>query len=426
MRAISRGAPSLPLGAAARRAPLPRSCALAQRRRAQPRPVLFGDLKYAPDFTHFDYVDPDAPKGGRIVMQTPQWGLQPEPQHLQHAEQLRAAGRRRRRHGADLRHADGRRDRRTDASTATWRASVEVPTTKRDPLLPRRGARFHDGSPLTAEDVAFSLETLKARATPLPTELPRYRARSPRRTTAHVLVRFAEGHRAAWRSSWPRCRSSPRPGGTAATSRPRTASRRSAPAPTRSASFALGRFIEYERVADYWAPTCRSCAAATISIVIRHDIYRDRAAAFEAFKKGEITFREEFTSRVWATRLQFPGAHGRASRSGGAAGRPPAGARAGSSTRGGRIRRSARREALASAFDFEWTTPTSCSALTSARSPSSRAPAEGGRPAGAAELALLEPLRDELPAGGLRRAVRAAALRRLGPRPQAAAGRRAS
>lgn len=34
---------------------------------------VFGDLKYGPDFTHFDYVNPDAPKGGRFIFQAPYW-----------------------------------------------------------------------------------------------------------------------------------------------------------------------------------------------------------------------------------------------------------------------------------------------------------------------------------------------------------------
>ena len=39
---------------------------------------IFGDLKYPPGFTHFDYVDPNAPKGGRMNFQPPNWVLQPE------------------------------------------------------------------------------------------------------------------------------------------------------------------------------------------------------------------------------------------------------------------------------------------------------------------------------------------------------------
>ena len=41
---------------------------------------LFGDLKYGPDFPHFDYVNPDAPKGGRMVLSAPTWYFNQNPQ----------------------------------------------------------------------------------------------------------------------------------------------------------------------------------------------------------------------------------------------------------------------------------------------------------------------------------------------------------
>ena len=83
---------------------IPGSGGAALRRAAAARPAFadsptgtplhglsaFGDLKYGPDFTHFDYVNVDAPKGGTFNLRPVAVAVQPEPLHLQHAEQLRA------------------------------------------------------------------------------------------------------------------------------------------------------------------------------------------------------------------------------------------------------------------------------------------------------------------------------------------------
>jgi microcin C transport system substrate-binding protein len=67
----------------------------------------FGDLKYGPDFRHFDYANPDAPKGGRIVTQLWAWGYNQNPSTFNTLNIHRAAGRRRRGNAVDLRISDG-------------------------------------------------------------------------------------------------------------------------------------------------------------------------------------------------------------------------------------------------------------------------------------------------------------------------------
>ncbi len=67
-----------------------------------------------------------------------------------------------------------------------------------------------------------------------------------------------------------------------------------------------GEFIEYERVADYWGVDLPVNRGQDNFGRIRIDFYRDRQAAFQAFKKGDTTFREEFVARVWATGYDFP------------------------------------------------------------------------------------------------------------------------
>ena len=67
-----------------------------------------------------------------------------------------------------------------------------------------------------------------------------------------------------------------------------------------------GQTIVYERVADYWGRDLPVNRGLYNFDVIRIDVYRERQAGFEAFKKGDVTFRQEFTSRVWATGYDFP------------------------------------------------------------------------------------------------------------------------
>ena len=81
---------------------------------------------------------------------------------------------------------------------------------------------------------------------------------------------------------------------------------RSAPAPTRSAasSRAATSNISASRIGG--APICRWRAARTISTSCAIEYYRDRDVGFEGFTAGSYLFREEFTSRTWATRYDFP------------------------------------------------------------------------------------------------------------------------
>ena len=81
---------------------------------------------------------------------------------------------------------------------------------------------------------------------------------------------------------------------------------RSAAAPTRSASFEVGRFIEFERVKDWWGADLPVARGQNNFDIVRYEYYRDRDVGFEGFTAGNYLFREEFTSRTWATRYDFP------------------------------------------------------------------------------------------------------------------------
>ena len=77
--------------------------------------------------------------------------------------------------------------------------------------------------------------------------------------------------------------------------------------------FEAGRYIEFERVKDWWGADLPVSRGQNNFDVVRYEYYRDRDVAFEGFTGKSYLFREEFTSRIWATRYDFP-AHPRRTR----------------------------------------------------------------------------------------------------------------
>ena len=76
--------------------------------------------------------------------------------------------------------------------------------------------------------------------------------------------------------------------------------------PYKVGRFEVGRFIEYDRVKDWWGADLPVSRGLNNFDVVRYEFYRDRDVAFEGFTGKSYLFREEFTSRIWATRYDFP------------------------------------------------------------------------------------------------------------------------
>ena len=76
--------------------------------------------------------------------------------------------------------------------------------------------------------------------------------------------------------------------------------------PYRVGRFEAGRFIEYERVKDFWGADLPVCRGQNNFDIVRYEYYRDREVGFEGFTAKSYLFREEFTSRTWSTRYDFP------------------------------------------------------------------------------------------------------------------------
>jgi microcin C transport system substrate-binding protein len=360
---------------------------------------VFGDLKYPADFTHFDYVDPDAPKGGLMSLVPSSWAFNQNPNTFNTLNTLILRGDAP--VGLDIIY-DSLMTRAADEPDAVYgliARSVEIVDEQTYLFRLREEARWHDGTALTAEDVAFSLSVLKDHGHPLVSQAM-WAMDSVEAVADHeVVVRFLP-ERARdlpqFIASLPIVSSAyyAERDFSAATMEPPLGS-----GPYRVGRVRPGRSIDYERVEDYWARDLPVRRGMFNFDTIRYEFYRDRDVAFEAFKAGEYMLREEFTARVWATGYDFPAVRD---------GRvvllelpddTPSGAQGWFlNTRRSKFADPRVREALIYAFDFEWTNRTLFHGLyerTHSYFQNSELMAEG--PPTEAELELLEPYRGQVP-----------------------------
>nr|WP_246206528.1 extracellular solute-binding protein [Propylenella binzhouense] len=392
-RAVLKGA-----GAATGLSLLPRFAAAGEMRRQHGLAVI-GDLKYPADFARFDYVDPAAPRGGRIVTQLSSWGYNQNPETFNtlNSYVLRGDGAA----GMGLTFTSLMTGSADEPGSVYGLAAAEVERSGDGKTLRfflRPEAAFHDGSRITAGDVAFSLETLRDKGHPtIALDLKgitairvedeatiRIELGSETGRSLPVLVAGAPIFSEAW---W--------------ANRDFAATLSEAPlgsGPYRVAGFAFGSFIEFERVKGWWGDRVPAMAGRYNFDRIRYEYYRDRTTSFEAFKKGNITFREEFTSRVWARDYDFPARlSGRVVRE-----EVPNGAPSGAqgwfiNMRRAKFRDRRVRLALVHAFDFEWTNQNlmfGSYQRTASFFENSELKAEGEP--GPAELKLLEPFRGKV------------------------------
>src|SRR5499427_4571545 len=361
----------------------------------------FGDLAYRPDFTHFNYVNPNAPKGGVFS--------QIGPDRLYNQNFLTfnslntfilkgdAA------QGMELTFAS-LMVRAGDEPDAMYGLAAEKVRRSADGLVYqffiRPGAKFHDGSPLTAQDAAFSLNILKEKGHPLIGQPLRDFLGAKADDDVRVTVSFAPK----------RARDVPLfVAGLPIFSRAYYATRpfdeSTLEVPLGSGAYKVGRFepgryIEYQRVADWWGADLPVARGQNNFGTLRFEYYRDRDVGFEGFSAQSYLFREEFTSRFWATRYDFPAVRdGRVLRDE-IPDDTPSGAQGWFiNTRRRKFADPRVREALNNAFDFEWTNKTimygsykrTISVFQNSDMMAQGAPS-------AEEVALLEPFRAQAPA----------------------------
>lgn len=360
----------------------------------------FGDLKYPADFSHLDYVRPDAPKGGvfSTIPSSRAYNQSYQTFNSLNAFILKGDGAQ----GMQLTFASlmARAEDEPDAVYGlAARAARISPDRLRYDFLLRPEARFHDGVGLTAHDVAFSLEILKAKGHPIIQQLLRDMTGVAALDEMTVSVTFAPG----------RGRDVPLyVAGLPIFSRAYYAERAfdestlAVPlgcGPYKVARFEVGRFIELERVKDWWGADLPITRGRNNFDVMRYEFYRDREVAFEGFTARNYLFREEFTSRVWATRYDFAAARDGRVRRETLPDDTPSGAQGWFiNLRRAKFADRRLREALGCAFDFEWTNKTIMyGAYRRTHSPFQNSDMMANGSPEPAERALLEPFRGEVP-----------------------------
>ena len=358
---------------------------------------IFGDLKYPPDFEHFDYVNPDAPKGG--TMST--WGFgtfdQFSPFIVAGNPEYYAATL-----GILSESLMTRAYDEPDAVYGLIAESAEYPESQQWIIFNMRPeARFFDGTPVTAEDVIFSFEALSEHGRPA------YR----NAYQDFVAVEALNPHRVkfTFREGVPLRDLPLNAAGMPILSKAHYAGKDFATStidqPLSSAQYVVefadpGRRVVYRRNEDYWGKSLpvRVGHGNFDRIVIEY--FADYTAAFEGFKGGVYDFREEFLSKLWATSYDFPEVVGGIVRIDNVPDGRPAGTQGfWINTRRDKFSDPRVREAIQLAFNFEWSNETlfyGIYARTDSFWENSFLQAQG-MPS-PEELVLLEQVRDHLPA----------------------------
>ena len=261
--------------------------------------AMHGTPKYAAGFTHFDYVNPNAPKGG--VLRQASFGS------FDTFNPFTIKGNSAPGTGLIF---DTLMSSSADEPFSEYgllAESVEVPKDRSwvaFTLNPK--ARFSDGSPVLAEDVVFTFEMLRDKGVPQ----YRYYYGNVDKATAtddrRVLFTFKQGSnkelplilgqmpvlsKKDWQNKDFEATTLQMPLGSG---------------PYRLKSFEVNRFIIYERNPEYWGADLPVNKGQYNFDEIRYDIYRDTAVAVEAFKAGAYDVRVENEAKKWATAYDVP------------------------------------------------------------------------------------------------------------------------
>jgi len=360
----------------------------------------FGDLSYPADFPYFNYVNPKAPKGGVFSQIGPNRQFNQSFQTFNSLNSYILKGDAAQ--GMELTFAAlmVRSGDEPDAMYGLAARSVRVSDdglTYTFTLRPE--VKFHDGTPLTAHDVVWSLLTLKDKGHPIITQQLRDFTGAEATDDRTIVARFAEN----------RARDVPLfvaglPIFSRAYYSKKSFEESTLDIPLGSGAYKVGRFqvghfIEFERVKDWWGADLPVSRGQNNFDVLRFEYYRDREVGFEGFTAKNYLFREEFTSRFWATRYDFPAfKDGRVKRNV-LPDDTPSGAQGWFiNTRREKFKDRRVREALIDAFDFEWTNKNIMyGSYDRTHSVFQNSPMMAQGKPDAAELALLEPFRGKVP-----------------------------
>jgi len=220
----------------------------------------------------------------------------------------------------------------------------------------RKEARWHDGTPITPADAIFAFNQIISKGRPffrlyygnvekaedLGDNILRFTFNEKNnRELPHIMGQLPILPKHYWKDRDFTKSSLEKPLGSG---------------PYEIGAFEAGRHIEYERVADYWGKDLPVNIGANNFATMRFEYYKDPNAAFEAFKAGKLDLRQENSSINWATRYDFPALEkGDVIKQEITTAGPKASQAFIFNTRRDKFSDVRVREALALAFDFEWT-----------------------------------------------------------------------
>jgi len=363
---------------------------------------FYGDLSYPADYPHFDYVNPDAPKGGEIAIA-----------FVGSLDSMNPYSGKGRAHLFSVfgyesllgeAPSDGLPADQYSEAYCLLCESVEYPEDKSWVIFRMRPeARFSDGAPVTAHDIAFSHnllldEGLKSYADAVRKRIPKVEV-----IDDHTIkFYFADGisRRSlieqvggvpAWPKEWME------KNGVGLKDSWLTSPPGSGPYVIKDID--LTRRIVLERNPDYWGKDLPINQGRNNFDTIRLEIFSDDTASFEAFKAGEYTFRRESDSKKWAAGYDFPKVErGQVVKKELPDGQPPSSSGIIFNLASENLQDKRVREAISLAFNFEWTNESLQYGLFKQRASFSQdTPLMAqGKPEGA-ELALLQKLGDLVP-----------------------------
>ena len=365
---------------------------------------FYGDLSYPADFEHYNYVNPDAPRGGEISV----WA----PGTFDSMNPYTRRGRAGRFSWAlyeSLLEASGPFGDSAPADVygeyyGLLAHTVEYPPSKDWVIFHMRPeARFSDGTPLTAHDVVFTHNLFLEQGLPSYAEAVGYRVINAEALDDHT-VRYEFREDISRRSLIDQVGATPvfsqawfeETGARLDESRLETSP---GSGPYMLDGFEINRRITYRRNPDYWGWDLPNNQGRHNFDVVRVEYFADDTAAFEAFKTGEYTFRTEGNSRQWAIGYDFPAVgRGHVVRAEIPDGTPPPATGFVFNLARPMFQDTRVREAVSLAFNFEWTNQQMQHGLMSQRhsfSEGTRLQAQGV-PEGE-ELELLQSLGDLVP-----------------------------
>lgn len=271
--------------------------------------AVFDDLKYPAGFNHFDYINPQAPKGGIFRLAVNQWTLNQAPNTFNTLNTFSALG------DAPPRMEvcfDSLMTRALDEPDAVYGLLAENVTVSDDGksyrFKLREQARFHDNTPVTAHDAAFSYDLLKEKGHPalrlLLAKMENVVAEDDYHLRLTLKGESTEQNRRLIISMVLL------PVLSKAYYTEHNFDGNSLNIPLSSGAYKVGtisagEFIEYHRREDYWAKDLNVNVGRNNFDRIRIEFFRDSQPAFEAFKKGILDWRTESVSKSWANDYNF-------------------------------------------------------------------------------------------------------------------------